>query len=349
MRTDQLRVLADRGIIVPAYAEYTKVLASDGKTMIDNPALAMDAQPTLVTAANIGIPAYLANLLDPKTIRVLTSPMKAGQIYGEEKKGDWSVLTTQFGVVESTGEVSSYGDYNNNGSVGSNYNWVPRQSYHFQTITQYGDRETEMFGKAQINYVSDLNFSSALLLSKFMNSTWFYGVAGLNNFGGLNDPSLIAPIVPATKVGGGTTWAVATAVEVYNDILALFEQLQLQLNGIAEVERDTPMTLGLSATVEPNIGKVTAYTLAPAREAIKANFPNLRIVTAPEYATTSGQLMQMIVDEIDGDRTTVSGFTEKMRAGRVIPELSAFKQKKTSGTWGTIIRRPVAIASMLGI
>lgn len=350
MRTDQLNALAKKGVIVPSFAEYTHVLASDGKTLVDNPALAMDAQPTLITNPNIGIPAFLANILAPKQIRVLTTPTKAAEIYGEQKLGTWTTLTSQFPVVEATGEVSSYGDYNNNGSVGSNYNWVPRESYHFQTVTQYGDRETEMFGQADIDYVSGLNYSSALVLTKFMNQMYFFGVSGLQNFGGLNDPSLLAPITPTTKAAGGTTWAVAIAVEVFNDVLALYTQLQgVQLQGLAEIDQNTPMTLSLSPTVSPNLGKVTQYTLAPVRQAIKEAFPNMRIVTAPEYATVAGQLMQLKVDEIDGDETTTASFTEKMRAGRVIPELSSFRQKKIAGGWGTIVKRPVAIASMIGL
>lgn len=340
MRNDELQVLAKRGIVVPSYSEYLK------EEWRADPALALDAQPTTVTAQNVGIPAYLANLLDPKAVRVLVAPMKAAQIATEAKKGDWTTVTAQFAVVESTGEVSSYGDYNNNGSAGSNYNWVPRQSYHFQTITQYGDRETEMFGLAQINYVSDLNYSSALLLSKFMNSTYLYGVQGLQNFGLLNDPSLPTPITAGTKAAGGTTWAVALAVEIFNDVLALYTQLQTQMQGL--VDRDTPMTLALSPIIEPYLGRVTSYTLASVRQAIKENWPNLKIITAPEYNTAGGELMQLYVDEFEGDKTAITAFTEKMRAGRVVPDLSSFRQKKIGGSFGAIIKRPVAVAQGLG-
>ena len=153
--------------------------------------------------------------------------------------------------------------------------------------------------------------------------------------------------VTLTKAAGGTTWAVATAGEIYNDVMNLFTQLQTQLQG--EIDRDTPMTLSLSPVVEPRMGQVTAYTLASVRVAIKDNFPNMKIVKVPEYNTAAGELMQLMVDEIDGDKTAYSAFTEKMRAGRVVPELSSFKQKKTSGSWGAIIKRPIAIAQMWGI
>lgn len=39
----------------------------------------------------------------------------------------------------------------------------------------------------------------------------------------------------------------------------------------------------------------------------------------------------------------------KMRAGRLIPDLSSYKQKMVGGTLGAVIRAPFAIASMIGI
>jgi hypothetical protein len=38
-----------------------------------------------------------------------------------------------------------------------------------------------------------------------------------------------------------------------------------------------------------------------------------------------------------------------MRAHPVKVELSSFQQKKSAGTWGAIIRQPIAIAQLLGV
>jgi hypothetical protein len=365
LNASELKRLEGHGINVPSYATILPenwrddpfAFAPPGHNGGPRMGMGMDAQPALVTSENVGIPAYMANLLDPKSIRVLVQPMKAVMLYGEVKKGDWTTLTTQFPVVESTGLTSSYNDYSNSGSVGSNYNWVPRQSYHFQVVTQYGDREVEMWGLAQINYVADLSYSANLTLMKFANQAYLFGInttgtsLGLANFGGTNDPSLIAPIAPSAKAaspgGTGTSWNFAIAVEVYNDFLSLYQQLQVQLPGL--VDRETPMTMGISPESEPNLGKVTEFTLAPVRDAIKSQFPNLKIVTVPEFNTPSGGLVQLIVDELEGDKTAYCAFTEKMRTGRLVPDTSWYRQKRISGTWGTIIRRPVAIAQMLGV
>lgn len=309
--------------------------------------MASDALPSLITVSNAGIPAYLANYLDPEMIRVLVTPNKAVEIFGETKKGDWTTLTTQFPVVESTGEVSSYGDYSNNGSVGSNVNWVPRQSYMFQTITQWGERELAMAGLGKIDYAANLNIAGALTLDKFMNRTYFFGVTGLQNYGLLNDPSLITPIAPLpTGTGSGTLWSTKDGAAIYGDIVALYGQFVSQTKGL--VDRMAKFTLAMSPEIEVNLTKTNQYNVN-VTDQLKKNFPNLVIQSAVEYNTTGGQLVQLIVDNIDGQNTGYAAFCEKMRAHPVITDLSSWKQKKSAGTWGSIIRMPLGLAQMLGV
>lgn len=337
-----IQVLQRQGVVFAAGLSPVEIL----EPWKDDFGLAMDAQPSLITTSNAGIPAFLSNVIDPQVVRVITQPMRAAEIYGETKKGDWTMLSTQFPVVESTGEVSSYGDYNNNGSSGANVNFVPRQSYHFQTISQYGERELEMYGLAKISYKSEIDIASALVLNKYHNLTYFFGVQGLINYGGLNDPSLIAPITPAAKAGGGFTWVTATPDEEYQDVLNLFAQLQSQMGGNIDVTET--MTLALSPGRQALLQKTNQFGINVI-DLLKKNFPNLTIKTAPEYATVAGELMQLILNNFEGVQTAYAAFTEKMRAHPVIPGLSNFSQKKSAGTWGTVIRRPICIAQMLGI
>lgn len=312
--------------------------------------LAMDAQPSLVTTSNAGIPAFLANYMDPDVIRILVSPMKIAEIVGEAKKGDWTTLTAQFQVVESTGEVSSYGDYSNNGQSSANVNWVPRQSYHFQTVTRWGEREMEIAGEARVNFAQNLNIASVLTINKAANKIAAFGVSGLDNYGLLNDPSLPAGITPnATGTGSGTLWSTKDGAAIYGDIQSLYQQLVTQLDGL--IDRDAKMTLALSPNREPDLTKTNTYNVN-VYDQLKKNFPNMRIISAVEYSgagTGSTELLQLIVDEIDGQKTAQVCFTEKLRAHPVFVDLSSFKQKKSAGSWGTVIFRPIAIANMYGI
>lgn len=334
---DKHKLAMDYGIIAHGY-QLNGYLNKD---------MGFDAQPSLVTASNGGIPAYLANYLDPELIEVLVTPMKFAQIFGEAKKGDWTTMSSQFPVVESVGEVNTYGDYADGGNASANVNWIPRQSYHGQTVTQWGERELEMMGLGRIDYAARLNVASALVLNKFLNKMYAFGIEGIENYGALNDPDLPASIQPAeTGTASSRLWADKDGQAVYDDLQALYTQLQSQLQG--HVERDDRIVLALSPTAETNLTKTNQYNVNVSDQ-LKKNFPNIRVETAVEYDTESGELVQMFVEEIDGQRTAYAGFTEKMRAHPVKVELSSFKQKKSAGGWGTIIRRPVAIASMLGV
>lgn len=302
--------------------------------------LAMDAQPGLVTVSNSGIPSYLANYIDPKIVEVLTAPMKAAQIIGETKKGDWTTITATFPAIESTGEVSSYGDYSQNGSVGVNANFNQRESYHYQTITKWGEKELEMAGLAKIDWASRLNIASALLLNKYQNQTYFFGVSGLKTYGLLNDPALPASIAPA-----GAVWSTATADVIYEDIRRIFVQLQTQANGT--IDQSQALVLAMSPVLSVALNKTNQYNVN-VWDQVKKNFPSIRLETAPEYATAGGQLVQMIAENVDGQDTATCAFTEKMRAHAIVRDTSSFLQKKSQGTWGTVIFRPAFIASLIG-
>src|SRR6185437_7806134 len=105
--------------------------------------MAMDAQPALITSPNSGVPAFLTTLIDPDVIEIIFAPNKAAEIFGEVRKGSWVDQTAMFPVVEHVGEVSSYGDYAENGHTGANTNWPQRQAYVFQTVKEWGEMELE--------------------------------------------------------------------------------------------------------------------------------------------------------------------------------------------------------------
>lgn len=302
-------------------------------------AMAFDAQPELITVSNAGIPFYLTNYVDPRLIEVLVSPMKAAEIAGETKKGDWLTNTTTFIMIESTAEVAAYGDYNNGGTADANSNFPQRQSFHYQVMTQWGEKELATAGLAGIDLASRKNIASAMGLNKFQNQSYFFGIAGLQNYGLLNDPSLPPAILPTV------TWNSATADQVFADCVRLFQQLIVQGNGL--IDQNVSLTMALSPSNSLNLNKTNQYNVN-VYDQLKKNFPGLRVKTAPEYTTASGELVQFIVDEVEGQETCSAAFTEKMRAHAMVVETSSFKQKKSQGTWGTIIYRPVFIAQMLG-
>lgn len=301
---------------------------------------AADLTPHLVTTPNSGIPTYLTTFVDPKVIKVLAAPTKAAEIVGETKKGDWTTLTAAFIQAEPTTFVATYGDYSADGSSSANVNYPQRQSYFFQTWTRWGERELEMAGAGRVDWAAQLDYSSALGLTKFMNATYLFGVSGLQNYGLTNDPRLIAP------VAYGVNWATAAPEAIFNNIKDMYKALQSQSAGI--VEQDDELRLAIPPTAAGDLNAVNQYGLSAAK-LLKDAFPKLEIVTVPEYDTVSGRLAQLWAINIDGQETATCSFTEKMRAHSIERYSSYFRQKKSAGSWGAVIFQPFACAQAISI
>jgi len=345
LRNDRARLERDWGI-VPMASDY---LPDEFRR---NYQMAMDAQPALVTTANAGIPAMFTSYVDPEVIRILQAPNEGANILGERKTGSWTDRTAFFPVVENTGEVAAYGDRNTNGRSNANASWPQRQSFHFQTVIEYGDMEVDMAGEAKLNWVAEQQQSAALTLDKFMDYCYHFGVNNLQNYGILNDPSLPAALTPVTKTEGGlgtswgTTGAYASPNEIFNDFQILFNGLVTQTQG--RVKSKDKMTFACSPSREAALLSVNIYGLS-AMKMIKDAFPNLEVKSSPRYTVSGTEHVQLIAQKFDGKDTGYCSFTEKMRDHPVVRDLSSFRQKKTAGNWGAIIRYPVAFAQMTGV
>lgn len=335
MRDSQLIAqLARAGVVLPS--SVTNVSTPVSQYAMD----AASLTPTLVGTPNAGIPTYLTTYVDPKVIEVLVAPMKAAEIVGESKKGDWTTLTATFIQAEPLTKVATYGDYSADGDSSANVNYPQRQAYFFQTWTRWGQRELDMAGAGRVDWAAQLNYSSALGLAKFLNSTYLFGVSGLQNYGLTNDPRLPAPISLSIN------WATAAPEAIYNSIVALYKALQTQSQGI--VEQTDELKLAMPPTAAGDLNSVNTYGLSAAK-LLKDAFPKLEIVTVPEYDTASGRLVQMWAPKIEGQETATCAFTEKMRAHAIERYSSYFRQKKSAGTWGAVVFRPLGVAQLLGV
>lgn len=349
-------ILAQREFGI-AFDGATDLLKPEYKSNFD---LAMDAQPGLVTAGNSGIPQFLTTFVDPDILRILTAKNKAAEILGEVRKGSFVDRTAVFPIVEPTGQVASYGDFNTDGHAGANMNFPVREAYNYQIIIEYGELEMEQAGKAKIGWANELKQAGIIALNKFQNLTYFYGVSGLQNYGLLNDPNLSTALTPATKAAGGTTWVNgtvinATANEIYADIQSLYIKLVNQTSG--NVDQDTPMVLALSPKSAMALTTTNSFNVN-VHDLLKKNFPKLEIITAVQYGalttanpqgSAAGEIVQLIAKQVEGQDTGYCAFNEKLRGSAVIRDLSSFKQKMVQGTWGAVIRQPFAIAQMLGV
>lgn len=340
------------------YFPQAEAFVEDG--WADNFSMALDAQPGLVTTPSSGIPAFLTSLIDPQILVIRQAANTASKIYKEARKGDWTTETALFPVLERGGQASAYGDFNNSGTTTANPNWETRQPFLFQTIAQWGDLELARMALGKINYAMELQRAGADVLGKLENLIYFKGVQGLQNYGIQNDPNLSAAIAPTPKANGGFQWLTnnvtpnASPNEIYADLQALINTLINQSDG--NIDTDSEIVIGLSPS---RLGAITAANSFAVNvpKLVKENYPNLRFQKAIQYGaltaqntqgSAAGEMIQAIAPMVEAQETGWCAFNEKLRAHRLVPDMSSFKQKWTSGCFGAVLRQPFAVATGLG-
>lgn len=254
-------------------------------------------------------------------------------------------------VVENTGEVAPYGDWNNNGRSDANFDWVNRASYLFQTVVQYGDLQVDRAGLARLNWVGEVQTSAAATLAKFQDYTYHYGVAGMACYGMLNEPNLPAALTPSTKAAGGTKWVnngvvVATANEIFNDLQAMVLDLVGRTAGV--IQKTDTMTLVMPPQSDVALMATNQFGIS-VMDLLQKNFPSLKVVSDPRHATASGNVVQLWADRFNGTQVATCAFNAKLVDHPIVRLLSSYAQKKTSGTFGAVVKAPIAMSQMLGV
>lgn len=310
--------------------------------------------------ANAGTPAMFSTWTEPKVRKALVVPCKAALIYGETQKGDWKSRTGYFPESAVSGFTTSYAPGKRDGATSANDNWVPRQSFLYQTWTEWDDYSAAMYSQAKIDWIAQQNAASIEVLKKAQNAYYLKGVEGLNNRGVLNDTNLREAITPNVKVSpsgtslGGGQWTLTNdPMQVYGDIMKAVQELVDRTGGL--IDTDTPMTLVVPSERMTFLNKSNQFMGFTVKQLLKQNFPNLKIVTLPEMgARLSGGMnavcmFQLFANRLEGDDVVTCAFNTKLRTFAVEIESDVRRQKKIQGTFGAFWFRPMAQVTMAGI
>lgn len=337
----QVALMREKGFVFDDHYKIRGIMANDA----DIERLAYDA--AMVTEPNSGVPVEFTSYLDPRVIEILTGPRNSREIFAEVKKGDWTTSYARFEVDEITGAVEAYTDYGNAGMADVNPTYPVRQQYVFQTNIRYGDRELDYAAKARLQLAARKQRAAATTIDIAQNKYNLLGVENMEIYGLLNEPNRPAAILPGKCEGGsGNTWNLKTTKEIYADYLLLFQNLAK--NSLGHIRNDSDLILVTSPSSAVELGKATDYNVS-VMDMIKRYTPNIKFAQLPELENSNSNTVHLICRSINGEPTGEFGFSEKMRAMRLVPETSSFKQKFVGTSYGCILYRPFAVATMTGV
>lgn len=310
--------------------------------------LAMDADP--FNPASNGVPSIYTTIYVNKIIDQILAQRGFFEIAQPFQQGDWTTERMEFPVRAISGSMQPYADFSNKGTSGVNFTWVPRDIYRMQTTIQYGDLETAVMDSAKLDLVGSKRGSIAQNIAIAFNRMGFFGnitPAGTflsKTYGLLNDPNLNASVPVPNGASGSPLWINKTPDEIFADIVSSYGLLENQTGN--NVNPNDKFILAVDGYASAFLGKANQYGMT-ARQMISDNYPNTRIVVAPEYKTING--FQFIAEEIGGQTSVLDLFNYKYRSHGVVRWDSWFNEKVSAGSAGCGIMLPMAIVTRTGI
>ncbi|URG13039.1 DUF2184 domain-containing protein [Stenotrophomonas phage B2] len=230
------------------------------------------------------LPGHLLETWLPGTLRVVTQLQNIDEIVGATTVGKWEDEFISVRVAEPVAKAELYGDHTN----------IPLASYR-QTIERRGVVRFEQgfhVGKLEDARQSAIGYQAAEekrqavseSLDTSRNQVGFYGYndgVDTNVYGLLNDPSL-PPYTTAP-----VPWLTATFDQLVADFQSMVSALERQMGGRLKDDSDFAFVLPTGYRTIFSTYQQTGNGMT-FRQWLKESYPNMRIVTTPEFEGANG-------------------------------------------------------------
>jgi hypothetical protein len=359
-----LRVSADE---VEALAMNYKDLDNIGITLTDRElskmmgaamdGYGMDADLTApLTTASITTPVQFLQAWLPGFVEVITAARRIDELVGIVTQGSWEDEEVVQGLMEYTGNAIPYGDYTNVPEASWNVNYERRTIVRFEEGMSVGRLEEARAAAIRANSPESKRKAAATALEIERNRVGFNGYnAGLNRtYGFLNDPQLPAYVTLPDGTGGTTNWADKTYLEIVSDLLTGYASLRTQSQDIIDPKR-TPITLAIATNAVDFLSTVSQFGNS-VQEWINENYPNTRVVSAPELNDANGGLgvfymYAETVDESGSDdsRTFIQVVPNQFFTLGVEQRSKSYIEDYSNATAGIMLKRPYAVVRYSGV
>ncbi len=319
-------------------------------------AVGMDTIQQPLTTPGIPTPLqFLQNWL-PGLVQIITAARKIDEIVGLSTVGAWEDEQIVQQVLELTGTPVPYGDTTIIPLANWNLNFVTRTVVRFEQGMRVGNLEEARAARVRISSGDQKRSSSALQLEIQRNAVGFYGYNSGNNqtYGFLNDPNLPNYITVAT-VGGHTTWASKTFLEIQGDLLTAMQTIRTGSQDTIDPGK-TPLCLTVATNCVDYLAKTSDFGIS-VMDWLKSTYPNVRVVSAPQLnaANSSANVFYLHADQVadtgstDDQKTFIQVVPAKFQLLGVAKLAKGYEEDYANATAGVMVKRPYAIVRFTGI
>lgn len=340
---------------------YPCLVINDSDATMARKLLASDADTFEFNIPSSGVPEVFTTVWTNRVIKQMLKLLTINEVADPWQQGSFGTMNIQIPVQTISGYAQPYSDNSMNGNTSVNYNWINRRVGYFEQSISYGDMQQAQFGLAKMDYVSDLRNAMTETVAQEQNDIAFSGYQGIPDtdlphiYGVINDPNLNAFITlpddgEDPTLNPSTEWRYKTFEEQVRDFILMATQLSTQGGG--RLTSQSSGVLALPTTAEPATNKANMYGKT-FTSYLKENYPNIRIVTVPNFDATltglSDTVGMLMLDTDDGQKPFSELYTIKWQGHRPVPLASSISEKISYGVGGSICKYPLLVVSVTGI
>ena len=306
------RTVAKRGPV--KLASDSQITHADLSNIGVSVKMAMDA---LHGGGSGGVPGYvIRQALEtwlPGTLRAITTVRNIDEIVGISTVGRWEDEAIKLRVVEPAGHAELYGDNANIPLADIRTTIESRGVVRFEQGFQVGKLEDARLSAAGYQAAEEKRRAASESLDIARNNIGFRGYysADTSIYGLLNDPNL-SPYKSYADVGqgSGVVWATASFANLVKDFTRMVDTIEEQMGG--HLQDNTPLAFVIPTGYRNALQVREASTGVSFRQWLTETYPNLRIVTTPEFknANASKDVAFLIAEAVaEFDESDVNGAT----------------------------------------
>ena len=311
-----------------------------------------DAMPS-ITPNNIGMPSGILSQVSVEVAETILSYRSGDEALGGRKKIlDWEQQEYFLPIVEKTGSVEPYSDYDDSIASGLNITFGRTGHYVFSTSHTIGEREAMQLSNANVgeNYYLEASLEA---IAVELNRVAFNGYVNNNQsflvYGLLNSPSLNNYETADKKFSAMT----------YQECVAFFAKAIAKLRSQTgnNIQRGSKLRVVIASNAFDTLALKFTDLGVDAISAIidKFNKLGIEITITPaielDNANANQDVIYFILENSQGglSETTILGYSEIGRMSNVVIGANYKQQKVSAGTTGAVIYKPAYIVRYTNI